>query len=128
MWYHFDFTLRLCIEPFEELMVNGNPLKLWNSLVPRMCFLVAAERQKIARVDAAFLNRLLYWRENFPDILPFFALYCKRLFQDVRIEFQNRTTSQMSCRDNVSAAGRTSKHVVLSSETSIESKLGERNE
>jgi len=116
-WYHFDFVLRLCVEPYEELMVTGDPLKLWNSLLPRMCLLIAAEREKVARVDAGFLARLLYWRDLFgtdggegtrsggsDPVLPFLARFSKHVHQDVLIEFLNRMVSEMMRRNDVSAA------------------------
>ena len=101
-WKHLDTEVRLMVEPFDELVANGNVLPLWNSLLSRACLLIDAERAKLARVDLCYLRHLLYWQFAFPLlVLPFFALHCKRIYQDVIIEYTNRLVSVMCRRDNV---------------------------
>ena len=96
-WFHFDYITGLCFHPFEQCEYHGRFLPLINSLIPRCCILIAAQREKLARVDMGFLNRLLYWRLHFPMVLVFFALTCKRICQDAIIEFTNSIVSRM-CR------------------------------
>ena len=103
LWYHFNFEIRIGVEPFVECEA-GNPLKLWNSLLPRSLVLIAAERVKVARVDLCFLQRLLYWQLFFPGIiLVYLAKVCKWIFQDVNIEWINRRVSIMCRQSNVTA-------------------------
>ena len=101
-WRHLDVEVRLCIEPFDELMTKGNVLPLYNSFVSRACLFIYAQRSKVARVDLCYLWRLLYWLTVFPlVVLPFLARHCKRIYQDVIIEYLNRVVSGMCRRDRV---------------------------
>eukprot|EP00947_MAST-08B_sp_MAST-8B-sp1_P004086 g4086.t1 len=104
LWYHMDLEIRLGVEPYEEVEERGNPLPLWNSLFQTACILIAAERIKIARVNLSFLAYLLYWKAKFSGtVLPYLASKTKWIYQDVIIEWWNRSVALMCKMANVAA-------------------------
>ena len=101
-WNFFDTEVRLCVEPFDAITRDGNVLPLYNSFVARAALFIYAERSKLARVELCYLWRLLYWQMHFNGVvLCFLARFCKRVYQDVIIEYTNRVVSGMCRRDHV---------------------------